>query len=100
MFVLMFLLKGRLTQLILHCLFLRGCCAFSYAGAASSNVCLSDERVEMCLLMDVGSCLEILGGIQGRREGGGNTDLKVYNTAAQGRAFKTKNIFTQDNNYE
>ena len=83
----------KLTQLFLS--------AFSYAGAASSNVCLSDERVEMCLLMDIGSCLKILGGIQGRREGGGgNTDLKIYNTAAQGRAFKTKNIFTQDNIYE
>ena len=55
----------------LRCLFLRGRCvscgvysslwlkllwpsAFWYAGAASSNVCLSDESVEMRLLMDVG----------------------------------------------
>ena len=31
-------------------------------AAASSNVCLSDESVDMRLLMDVGSCLKMLGG--------------------------------------
>ena len=36
--------------------------AFGYARAASSNICLSDERVEMLLLMHVGSCLKIVGG--------------------------------------
>ena len=65
--------------MILRCLYLRGCCvmhaacsslwlkllrpsAFGYASAASSNICLLDERVEMLLLMDVGSCLKIVGG--------------------------------------
>ena len=79
MFALTFLLKGGLNQMTLRCLFLRGRCvscgvysslwlkllcpsAFRYAGAASSNVCLSDESVEMRLLMDVGSCLRMLDG--------------------------------------
>ena len=36
--------------------------AFWYAGADSLNVCSSDESSAMRLLIDVGSCLIMLGG--------------------------------------
>ena len=79
MFVLTFLLNGGLNQMMLRCLFLRclyvSCgmysslwlkllcpSAFLHACTASSNTCLSDDSVEMRLLMDVGSCLKKLGG--------------------------------------
>ena len=68
-----------LNQMMLRCLFLRCLCvscrmysslwlkllgpsAFWYACTASSNTCLSDDNVEMRLLIDVGSCLKMLGG--------------------------------------
>ena len=77
--VFLFLLNGGLNQMILRCLFLRDWCvtcgmysslcakllcpsAFWYVCAASWKVSLSDDSVEMRLLIETGSCLRILGG--------------------------------------
>jgi hypothetical protein len=72
MLVLTFLLKGGLNQMMLRCLFLRGCCGVSFMyrlivcyrnyfrGAVCWNVCSSDERCVCLWVHGLSVCLLIM----------------------------------------